>query len=103
MAARGAESKAKIIEKILTTFEDSFQYDKEVRIPMYENGELIQIKLTLTAAKTNVENETKSSFHAAIDNKGDNKEENIISSLVEPTDEEKRTLEDLMSKLGLEL
>ena len=39
MAARGAESKAKIIEKILTTFENSFQYDKEVRIPMYENGE----------------------------------------------------------------
>ena len=60
MAARGAESKAKIIEKILTTFENSFQYDKEVRIPMYENGELIQIKLTLTAAKTNVENEIKS-------------------------------------------
>ena len=62
MAARGAESKAKIIEKILTTFENSFQYDKEVRIPMYENGELIQIKLTLSAEKTNVENETKTSF-----------------------------------------
>ena len=99
MAARGAESKAKIIEKILATFENSFQYDKEVRIPMYENGELIQIKLTLTAAKTNVENETKSSFPAATDNK----RENIVPPIAEPTDEEKQTLEDLISKLGLEL
>lgn len=103
MAARGAESKAKIIEKILTTFENSFQYDKEVRIPMYENGELIQIKLTLTAAKTNVENEMKSSFPIAGDNKNDSNEKNITSSPAEPTEEEKQTLEDLMSKLGLEL
>lgn len=103
MAARGAESKAKIIEKILTTFENSFQYDKEVRIPMYENGELIQIKLTLTAAKTNVENEIKSSFPITGDNKNDSNEENITSSPAEPTEEEKQTLEDLMSKLGLEL
>ena len=103
MAARGAESKAKIIEKILTTFENSFQYDKEVRIPMYENGELIQIKLTLTAAKTNVENEMKSSFPIVGDNKNDSNEKNITSSPAEPTEEEKQTLEDLMSKLGLEL
>lgn len=103
MAARGAESKAKIIEKILATFEDSFQYDKEVRIPMYENGELIQIKLTLTAAKTNIENKPKSSFPMAVDNKNGSNEENITSSLTEPTEEEKQTLEDLMSKLGLEL
>lgn len=103
MAARGAESKAKIIEKILATFEDSFQYDKEVRIPMYENGELIQIKLTLTAAKTNIENKTKSSFPMAVDNKNGSNGENIPPSLTEPTEEEKQTLEDLMSKLGLEL
>ena len=103
MAARGAESKAKIIEKILATFENSFQYDKEVRIPMYENGELIQIKLTLTAAKTNVENEIKSSFPITGDNKNDSNKENITSSPAEPTEEEKQTLEDLMSKLGLEL
>ena len=40
MAARGTESKTKITEKILNTFEGSFLNDKEIRIPMNENGEL---------------------------------------------------------------
>lgn len=53
--ARGTESKEIITRKILETFENSFKYDKEIRIPIVENGELIQIKVTLTAAKVNVE------------------------------------------------
>ena len=53
--ARGSESKEKITNQILATFEGSFKYDKEIRIPIMENGELVQIKVTLTAAKTNVD------------------------------------------------
>ena len=53
--ARGAESKELITQKILETFEGSFKYDKEIRIPMLENGEIVQVKVTLTAAKVNVE------------------------------------------------
>ena len=54
MAARGAESKEKVMQNILKTFPGAFKYDKEIRIPMIENGEEVQIKVTLTAAKTNV-------------------------------------------------
>ena len=52
--ARGSQVKEEITKKILETFENSFLYEKEIRIPMMENGELIQVKVTLTAAKTNV-------------------------------------------------
>ena len=55
MAARGALAKDKITNQILTAFPGSFKYDKEIRIPVDENGELVQIKVTLTAAKVNVE------------------------------------------------
>ena len=55
MAARGAVAKEMAMNKILQTFPGSFKYDKEIRIPVDENGELVQIKVTLTAAKVNVE------------------------------------------------
>ena len=52
--ARGAEAKKIVIDKLLKTFENSFLYNdgKEIRIPIEENGEIIQIKVALTAAKT---------------------------------------------------
>ena len=55
MAARGAWSKEQVWNKILETFPGSFVNEKEIRIPMIENGDRIEIKVTLTAAKTNVE------------------------------------------------
>ena len=54
--ARGSEAKEKITKQILETFEGSFPYDKEIRIPVEENGEIVQIKVTLTCAKVNVSN-----------------------------------------------
>lgn len=55
MAARGSIAKEKITNQILAAFPGSFKYDKEIRIPIDENGELVQIKVTLTTAKVNVE------------------------------------------------
>ena len=57
--ARGTESKSYITKKILETFEGSFLYNdgKEIRIPLKEDGEIVQIKVTLTCAKTNVSTE----------------------------------------------
>ena len=53
--ARGSQSKEIITKKILETFNGSFQYDKEIRIPLIEDGELLQLKCVLTCAKVNVE------------------------------------------------
>jgi len=55
MAARGSLSKEIITQKLLSTFDGAFIYGKEIRIPMDEGGDLVQIKVTLTAAKENVE------------------------------------------------
>ena len=49
--ARGAEEKEVITQKILETFSNSFIYGKEIRIPIND----VQIKVTLTCAKENVE------------------------------------------------
>lgn len=55
--ARGAESKLKIQKQILEAFPGSFLYNdgKEIRIPVPEGGEIVQIKVALTCAKENVE------------------------------------------------
>ena len=54
MAAKGAIAKEEVAQLILKTFPGAFKYEKELRIPMMENGEMLQIKVTLTAAKNMV-------------------------------------------------
>ena len=49
--ARGAQAKAELTEKILEIFPDSFIDEKTIRIPWTENGEQLELKITLTCAK----------------------------------------------------
>ena len=96
--ARGAEAKQIITNKILQTFEGSFIYaSKEIRVPLQENGERVEIKVTLTCAKENV---------GGNDNDFTMKQEdaeNIMTKAVSaiPTEQEKANIADLMSRLGL--
>ena len=107
MAARGAESKEKVMQGILTAFPSAFKYDKEIRVPMMENGEEVQIKITLTAAKNNVQvggdtalpGEMASSMAASpapAQLKGDG-----VMSNVEPTEEEKQNVSKFLQMMGL--
>lgn len=91
--ARGSISKATITQKILDTFEGSFLYDKEIRIPMTEDGEQVQIKCTLTCAKVNVENSSTST----------NTTQTVTTTpqQVELTEQEKNDVNTLIEKLGL--
>lgn len=52
--ARGAIAKENITKQILNVFEGSFINEKEIRIPYVENGEEVEIKVTLTCAKDNI-------------------------------------------------
>jgi hypothetical protein len=107
--ARGAVAKAEIIEKILEVFEDSFAYNdgKEVRINTVEDGEPIQIKLALTAAKVAVEKGDDAAVPGSkppktLDIKqGDEPAFNSTSTPVEATQEEKARLADIMAELGI--
>ncbi len=104
--ARGSLAKEIIKEKILNTFEGSFTYSngKEIRIPIEENGSIIQIKIQMTAAKDNVTADGEVSIRpAAVAS------EPVPSSSfpaphkkTEISEEEKKNVEDLLSALGLE-
>ena len=89
--AKGAESKVTITQKLLEMFPGSFVYDKEIRIPMQENGETVQIKCVLTCAKTNVDAGGPQPTATPSADLGN----------LEITPEEKTEVEQLISKLGL--
>lgn len=102
--ARGAEAKAIVTKKILSTFEGSFLYNdgKEIRIPMGENGETVQIKVALTCAKENV------SVGADVALPGDDFPAPVNApvtpaapKVVAPSADEKQKVADLFKLLGL--
>lgn len=97
--AKGAQAKQEITNKILEVFDGSFINDKEIRIPYTENGEPLQIKLTLTAAKVMVDNPNESSDYS-------NPTEFPVKTpegetKLEPTEEEKERLKVLLAKMGM--
>jgi hypothetical protein len=101
--AKGAKVKAKVYKKILEMFPGSFMYnsDKELRIPVTEDGEPIQLKLTLTVSKTPVENDN--AVAAATEQEEGSFPSPVGSPVATPqvSDEEKQTLQAMMERLGL--
>ena len=101
--ARGQEEKLIVINKIKEVFPEAFEYDKTIRIPIGD----VQIKVTLTAAKDNVESGgdavvpgTKATKVVAIANGAEPVFEEA-SAIVEPSAEELNTVSNLMESLGL--
>lgn len=100
MAAKGSVSKEQIITKILEAFPGAFQYDKELRIPMIEDGSEVQIKVALTCAKVNVDRGGDTAMPG--DTVSSVAPSATPAALTEPTAEEKERVSDLLSKLGLQ-
>lgn len=101
--AKGQISKATATDIILKAFPGSFVYDKEIRLPFVEEGEEIQLKCVLTCAKTNVIEGNENALPGETSQNVINFENNSTSveSHVEPTQEEKKNIKDLMEALGL--
>jgi hypothetical protein len=105
MAARGTQAKEFVTKKIMEAFGQNFigTYDKKLYINAPENGELIQVAISLTCPKTPVE------FTGSVqtgDFNFEDVEPTVMSAAagpatVEVTAEEKQTIEDLMKRLGL--
>lgn len=98
MAAKGAWAKEQIWNKILTEFNGAFVNEKEIRVPMIENGERVEIKITLTCAKVNVggaEAATSGGTTPAVTSSTE------PAVAAEPTEEEKKNVTDFLNKLGL--
>ena len=95
--AKGSEAKNIIFTKMQEIYPDAFWEDqgKILRIPITENGNRVEIKVTLTAAKNNLGGET-------IDSAFENTPiPPVESNILEPTQEEKENINRLIASLGL--
>lgn len=102
--AKGAIAKQIIFDKVKEVFPDSFMYNngKELRINMMEEDNLVQIKVTLTAAKEAIDPSGEALKPAAAAPQTDAPvSEPVVSQIVEPSEEEKQNVEDLLKSLGL--
>ena len=91
--ARGADSKNVVIAKIQEVFPNAFFVDgKELRIPMIEGDEEVQIKVALTCAKENVPHDGMAETLVA---------EDTPAASPEISQEEKDRVQAMMAKLNL--
>jgi hypothetical protein len=105
MAAKGTIAKENIKKEIINLFgqDKAFEVDKKIYINTTENGEPIQIALTMTCPKTFIE----SDGYAAVSSNALDFEDDSSSigkpakNNVEISDEEKQNIKDLMERLGL--
>jgi hypothetical protein len=93
--AKGAIAKGEVITKIKEVFPEAFEYGKELRIPLEEDGQRVEIKVALTCAKTNVGGDG-ASVESQVES---NVAVNVPAAA--PSEEEKQNISDLMSRLGL--
>ena len=92
--ARGAQAKNKVEQIISSAFKDNFLgvYDKKLYVQAEENGEMVQIAISLTCPKNPIGSlnfEEKEKIF---------EEENKV---VEITEEEKIKIDELMKRLGI--
>ena len=100
--ARGQEEKLIVINKIKEVFPEAFEYDKAIRIPIGD----VQVKVTLTAAKDNVEPGGDTAVPGVKATKvtiaeGAEPVFEDVSATVEPSEEELNAVSNLMESLGL--
>ena len=100
--ARGQEEKLIVINKIKEVFPEAFEYDKTIRIPIGD----VQIKVTLTAAKDNVEPGGDTAVPGVKATKvtiaeGAEPVFKDVSAVAEPSAEELNAVSSLMESLGL--
>ena len=106
--ARGSIAKEAVVNKIAAAFGENYigEYDKKYYVWANENGEKVQIAISLTCPKTPIEIATNV---AADDGDWDFTDDKPKSGAVavtnaapaEITEQEKQNIADLMAKLGL--
>ena len=106
--AKGAEAKANVVKKIQAAFGADFvgEYDKKVYVWAQENGEKIQIAISMTCPKNPIQVDTTVTTSTGDWDFSDNPKVNATVAVAnaapaEITAEEKANIADLMAKLGL--
>ena len=102
--AKGTESKQTIFAKLQEVYPNAFweDQDKVLRIPLNENGTRVEIKVSLTAAKTNLGgDELESAFSSAAAPASKISTSEPSKPVLEPTEEEKANIAKMIAALGL--
>lgn len=106
--ARGSEAKAAVVKKLAATFGENFigEFDKKIFVWEQENGEKIQIAISLTCPKTPIvidNTVTTSGGDWDFTDEGSFSTTVAVSAAApaEITEEEKANIAELMKKLGL--
>ena len=93
--AKGQQSKAKVLEVLQEVFPNMFSADgKEWRIPVIENGEVVEIKVALTCAAKNIGGEGVPIVAGKVEGP-------VAVETLTVTEEEKEQIKNLMERLGL--
>ena len=102
MSAKGTVAKEQVINTIKDAFGSKFigVFDKKAYVWAEENGEKLQIAISLTCPKVFVGNTSEDNASGDFQN-FEKLPDNLEQTNVEISESERRTIEDLMSKLGL--
>ena len=105
--AKGSVAKENVIKQLAAAFGDKFigEYDKKIYVWTQENGERVQVAISLTCPKTpiDVSGTPIPNFSGGIDF------EDVGAAVAAPTafvpaeitEEETKNIQDLMARLGL--
>lgn len=101
--AKGAIAKSNIVKKLKEVFGEDYigEYDKKYYVWAQDDGERVQIAISLTWARNPVETVTPT-LNGGFDFSGDN--EVVTSTKSEPaeiTQEEQDNIAELLARLGL--
>lgn len=106
MAARGTIAKEKAANIIAKAFGNDFagEFDKKLYVWVEENGEKVQLALSMTCPKIpvgNIDYKAEPGGSLDFENMSAAATSSPTRAAVEITDEEKKNIEDLMKRLGL--
>ena len=97
---KGTEAKNSVFAKIIGSFPNAFwfSFGKILRVPVTEKGEIVEIKVQLTAAKNILggNNTVESS-----PNNHDMNFEQAPANMIEPTPQGEETVQNLLKSLGM--
>ena len=102
--ARGAQAKSKVEQIISSAFKDKFlgMYDSKLYVQAEENGEMVQIAISLTCPKIPVAVSDKPLvFEDKLDFEAGTTVIPQSQVQTEISDEERQTVKELMERLGL--
>ena len=89
---RGAVAKEEITKKIFEVYPNAFISGKDIRVPVQENNETVEIKISLTCAKDVIGGGNQVQSNVTIP---------APASLEPPTEEEVKEVKNLIEELGL--